>query len=833
MRRNKGSVRGSLSLVLALCTVFPLVAQEWVGTRPRVLPWSREGEADRVRLGVRKEGLQVVTADEVATAMGISSSVVSNDFQTTNFIVSCRGQTVACSVADGQLIFRGESAFTQRVPENVYWFQRGAGLSSPPWVPDPAPTNGWVFGTTTVQGTNVASYFSMGTLTNLPSFLAFSRLSVGNIFAVTNTWSDGVTNPVPGTLSISVLSAANEGAPDEHSVSISVNGTFIGSTNWSEEAYQTYTYPVPGELLTTGVAVIQVSNNTSVAGARFFWTKYALTVARRSDLQPPVFRPSLRGVRDADGMAADDVADYVVLIPPEGWVTGFREALQPLVTRRTQQGLRTAVLDVEALYNRFTDGLARPEAIQAFCANAYRQPHVKLRYLLLAGSGSLDFAHERYAVTDYQSCLLPPLIAGQTVPFSSTPVATIIARDMAFGDVEGDAAPEIAVGRFPTARTQELAVAVSKTLAYETAEPWKAKAALTAGTGSTFMQDMDAVSVPLQAAGKTTTNCYSANPTTWTTKLKPAFQSGVGTFWYIGHSAETYMGNTPTEKLFEISTLKTTAWTNAPVAILMGCQLNRWQGMNTTTTNDEALSFGPFSLFRTGTGFSAVVACTGYAMDGNTGASGEAQMLAYYLATCSGSNGIYRIGDALCSALRQLALYDPPINADLRPYYDPPPITPDNLQSYSLVGDPALMWRHDYTATGIPVSWLLSQGLTVGESEVSDTDGDGWLDRQEYQAGTDPGTNKLQIAMQSLTTERGRLGVSFETKANSRYRVLWKPSLEGADPWTPSTWAWPGETGDPRPASEWILPPAPVSQIEIPLRPEYSQGFYKIEQEDY
>jgi hypothetical protein len=262
----------------------------------------------------------------------------------------------------------------------------------------------------------------------------------------------------------------------------------------------------------------------------------------------------------------------------------------------------------------------------------------------------------------------------------------------------------------------------------------------------------------------------------------------------------------------------------------MGCQLNRWQGMNATTTNDEALSFGPFSLFRKGTGFSAVVACTGYAMDGNTGASGEAQMLAYYLATYSGSNGIYRIGDALCSALSRLALYDPPINADLRPYYDPPPITSDNLQSYSLVGDPAMIWRHDFSATGTPVSWLLSYGLTAADGDVSDTDGDGWLAWQEYQAGTQPDTNSLRLVSQSFESARGRLGLSFEAKATGHYRVLWKSSLESAEPWAPSPWTWTGATGDVQQASTWIVPSAPLSSIEIPLQSEYKQGFFKIEQ---
>jgi len=141
-----------------------------------------------------------------------------------------------------------------------------------------------------------------------------------------------------------------------------------------------------------------------------------------------------------------------------------------------------------------------------------------------------------------------------------------------------------------------------------------------------------------------------------------------------------------------------------------------------------------------------------------------------------------------------------------------------------------MMWRHDYSATGTPVSWLLSYGLTAADGDVSDSDGDGWLAWQEYQAGTRPDTNSLYLVSQSFETERGRLGLNFETKASGRYRVLCKSSLEGPEPWTPCTWAWAGATGEPQQASELIVPPASLSRIEVPVQPENKQGFFKIEQ---
>jgi hypothetical protein len=732
---------------------------------------------------------------------------------------------VPCTVLNEQLFFKGESAFSKRAPENVYWLQLNTGTPSLPWSPEPLPTNDWTMVTTSIQGTNEVSYCTVGTLTNLPSYLAFKSLT-GSSLSVTNMWTDGVTNLISGEVSVTLLSSASgETFPHTHQARVYVNDYDVGTPQWDNEAYQPFTYAVPGELLTNGVAVIRVDNLLpNSTNARFFWTKFSLTVAKRLDLSPLVRQPSIRGVLDADGTAADDAADYVVVIPPEGWLLGFRETIEPLVLFRSRQGLRTAIMDVESLYNRFTHGLADPEAIRAFCRQAALSQEVPLRYLLLAGSGSFDFAHERIGVTNYNACLIPPLMAAQSF---STGEAMLVAADQAFGDVSGGAAPEIAVGRYPTAWTQELAVAVAKALAYEESLPWKSLAGVTAG--ASFTQDMNLVKGKLQTAGKTATTYYPAKLTTWSNSLKSSLQNGLGTFWFIGHSHTTYFGEGVSEadKLMDIARLKATSWSRMPFAILLGCHLNRWQTLNIPMP--DASSFGPFSVFRSGSGFSAVFASTGYAWDGVVGPSGESQMLAFYLAEASASNGVYRIGDAITSALQRLAVYDPPINP-LLPYYDPPPITAERLQSYSLVGDPAMMWRHDYSSAGTPVSWLLSHGLTAWDGDVSDTDGDGWRAWQEFQAGTRPATNELRIALQSLEPGNGWLGLTFETQAHKSYRILWKYSLESSVPWEPISWAWSGNPGEPKPASELIIPYSPMSRITVPLRPGDAQGFFKIQQ---
>lgn len=804
--------------------------QGWVGNRPRVLPWSREGFADRIRLGVRSDGIHAVSADEIATATGIPVPDVRETLLAGNISLTCQGENVMWSLSNDQLFFKGGPAFSKRVPENVYWLK----LSSNP-VPAPASgvlsvnqdqTNEWVMDTLTLQGTNEVSYLTIGTLTNLPSFLAFKQITGGANYSVTLSWPYGVTNRVPGEVTVTLLSASSgeTSMPDDHSARVSVNGVVVGTPFWSNECYTNFAYTVPASVLTNGPAVIRVENLLSAASTtRFFWTKVALTFPRRADAPYNILYPSIRGVCDADGFASDNQADYVVLIPPEGWIDGFRETINPLVQFRAKQGLRTAVMDVEALYNRFTQGLADPEAIRAFCWIAHAGPDVRLKYLVLAGSGSLDFAHEKFTVSDYNPCLIPPLLASQRFETGET---RIIPVDQAFGDVSGDAVPEIAVGRFPTARTQELAIAVSKTLAYEETMRWKANAALSADY--TFTSDMNCVSNALAEAGKTVSAFYPANvyglKTVWDNGLKPALQGSAGVFWYIGHSSTTSLGGDST--LMNNSTLKTVSWTNMPIAILMGCHINMFHAMNITT--EDAASLGSFGLFRPGSGFSAVFASAGYVADGAIGPSGECQMLAFYLAEASDAPGVFRLGDAIIVALQHLALYDPPINP-IRPHYDPPPISPERLQSYSLVGDPAVMWRHDYSSAGTPASWLQSHGLTAWDGDVSDRDGDGWLAWQEYQAGTRPETNQFRIVVQTLNPDSGRMGLSFETEASKNYRVLWKYSLEGAEPWESIAWSWGAQSEALHPSHERIIPNSPVSNIYVPVRPGDLHGFYRIQ----
>jgi hypothetical protein len=80
-------------------------------------------------------------------------------------------------------------------------------------------------------------------------------------------------------------------------------------------------------------------------------------------------------------------ADWIIITHAD-----FTSAAQTLADhRRTWQGLRTAVVDVQDVYDEFNGGLMDQEAIRSFVRYAYENwPRPAPRYLVLLGDGHYD-----------------------------------------------------------------------------------------------------------------------------------------------------------------------------------------------------------------------------------------------------------------------------------------------------------------------------------------------------------------------------------------------------------------------------------------------------------
>lgn len=149
---------------------------------------------------------------------------------------------------------------------------------------------------------------------------------------------------------------------------------------------------------------------------------------------------------------AKNGADWIVI--SHGSLTG---AVADLRKAREAQGLRTAVVDVEDVYDEFGFGEKSPEAIRSFLALAKTEWKTPPRFVLLLGDGSQD-------PRDYLG------FGSDLVPTKLVDTETVeTASDDWMADVDGDGKADVALGRLPAGSEAEVRAMVAKIVRHETA----------------------------------------------------------------------------------------------------------------------------------------------------------------------------------------------------------------------------------------------------------------------------------------------------------------------------------------------------------------------------
>ncbi len=144
-------------------------------------------------------------------------------------------------------------------------------------------------------------------------------------------------------------------------------------------------------------------------------------------------------------------ADFVIITP-----NAFRASAEQLAQMRQAQGLNTAVVAVEDLYDEFTFGAHSPEAVREFLRTATSQWKTKPQYALFFGDSSYDSRN-------YLGGINRDLIPTKMIDTEYLETAS----DASLADFDNDGIEDISLGRLPVVDQAEAEAMISKLQRYE------------------------------------------------------------------------------------------------------------------------------------------------------------------------------------------------------------------------------------------------------------------------------------------------------------------------------------------------------------------------------
>ena len=164
-------------------------------------------------------------------------------------------------------------------------------------------------------------------------------------------------------------------------------------------------------------------------------------------------------------------ADYVIITH-----ANFIHDVQPLADFRSQQGMRTKVVDVQNIYDEFNHGILNSSAIREFLKYTYYnwQPPAPT-YVLLVGDTHIDMKSARNFV---------PTMRVQIPGYGSS------ASDHRFVTFRGeDNFPDMLIGRMPANNRVDARIFVERTIKHEASSPmgpWHKRLLMLAGSDYQF-----------------------------------------------------------------------------------------------------------------------------------------------------------------------------------------------------------------------------------------------------------------------------------------------------------------------------------------------------------
>ena len=287
---------------------------------------------------------------------------------------------------------------------------------------------------------------------------------------------------VAGANTLRISDTASNSVVMINNFDVSYASTFTGSSDafrFPMTTAGTWQYTIGG-FSNSSITVFDVSDPANVAritGASVtvsgatYTARFADTVAASREYivltsaqrQTPVMltRDAASNLRDTG-----NGADYLVITPG-----AFKSNIQALATFRASQGLRVQVVDVQDIYDEFSDGMMDAQAIYDFLAYTYTSWQAPApTYVLLVGDGHYDFKNN---LGTNEPNWIPPYLKFVDLWIGET------ASDNRYVAFNADNnLPNMAIGRLPAGSAADVDAMVAKILSNEQNPPvgdWRSK----------------------------------------------------------------------------------------------------------------------------------------------------------------------------------------------------------------------------------------------------------------------------------------------------------------------------------------------------------------------